>query len=660
MKRTGFAKLVGGALCGLVAGGLWSQAEGLTIYRIGGESLPPPPEVQRGEADFRQLSWAPVEPQSGGAHETLSIDAEGIAPLFFGPEDNIAPTITARGGFLKTEVHQAYTSTEETDQVMDGDPETFFEETSSFREGGYQIGSDRLVGKAFFFDLGGLFAVDGVRLYPRAGIEGRIAEHVVVAANIAEAPEEVSVNLYLPFPFQRMIRRYTGLIFDVIAQIEENQKSLIELKLPKKLIRRLTVWVAPQSEIWEIAELEIFAAGYVPQASYQSNIIDLGTFSSLGWVRWSGRRDPEARVALRSQSGDDGDPQVYWRRTLRGDEEVTYGTAGATLTWQDYQKLEAAEVGAITHDSENWELWSAPYDFADSLGVPLGVKKPHRYLQFRVDFTSPFPFRDGGRVRFVEFATSSPPAAANLVAEIDPWQVETSQVTSFTYAMRPTIEPGDRGFDSVELRAPGARVAAVDEVRIGGREVAFEDVEVEEERLVVSFPRMDFNQTGELLEVMFRGEVFRFGTTFAGRVFDSEAPAEVWQTIGSGDATERLDGNSVSVQTRSLAGSVLGALEVGGGVCTPDGDGINDVVGISYDLVKLTSPARVRVRVWDLAGRLVREVYAGEDGAGRHVRVWEGVDAGGQQVGPGLYICQVEVETTEEQQVQSKLLAVVY
>ena len=46
---------------------------GLTIYRLGGENLPPPPEVERGEADLRQFSWADIEAARLGSGESLII-----------------------------------------------------------------------------------------------------------------------------------------------------------------------------------------------------------------------------------------------------------------------------------------------------------------------------------------------------------------------------------------------------------------------------------------------------------------------------------------------------------------------------------------------------------------------------------------------------------
>jgi hypothetical protein len=644
-------------LAALVLLGAWSQVEGVTIYRLGGEDRPPPPEVGEGRAGFRQLTWVEVSPDRGGESEAVTATVAGITPLSFGSEENIALTLKARKGELKTQVYNGFTPTAETDKVVDGDPATVFEETARFGEAG-NVGGAGIIGKTFFLDLGGLFTVDRVRFYPRQGAENRVVEHFVIATNAGETSDTAPSFSETGFAFQNAIQYDTRLVFTVVKEVQENKKPAVEVALPKTPIQRLVVWVAPQRSLWEIAELEVFAAGFVPKAFYVSNVIDLGASSSLGWARWSGRQDPDAKVTIRSQSGDDSDPNVYWRHTFRGDEQVTYGASGSPLTRRDYARLDLSERGLITQDGENWELWSAPYDFADSLGAPLLASKPHRYVQFRIDFAS--DFRDGGQLNFLEFAASSPPAATDLVGEIDPWQVELSQVTQFTYAVRPKIEPGDRGFDSLELRVPGGELAAVEAVRLDGQAMPFESVEVGRERFVVRFPRADLNRTEELLEVVFRGRIFRYGTTFSGRVFDSQAPEEVWQSIRAGNAAEHLDGNRLAVQTIALTDRILSSLELRPAAFTPNGDGINEAVGISYDLLKLTRPAAVSVRIWDLAGRLVAQVYRGQDGAGHHLRLWDGRDRSGQRVSPGLYLCRVEAETEEGQQMRSALLTVIY
>ena len=505
-----------------------------------------------------------------------------------------------------------------------------------------------------------------MRFYTRAGQEDRIVDNFLVLTNRVEASTLgidrfalwKTPDVVIEQEFRLQLLRQTDLLLNIVADVRENQQAAVEVTFPKEPVHRVALWVPPQRGQWEIAELEIYASGYAPAASYVSNILDLGSFGALGWVRWAGRRDDGAAVSIRSQSGDDADPNVYWRNTFRGQERVTYDSDGRTLDRSRYFDLDLSQRAGITRDGNNWELWTAPYDFGDSLGVPLIASKPRRFVQFQVDFES--TPEHGAELAYLEFAVSSPPSASDLVAEIDPGLVVASEETDFRYTLRPTLSLEDRGFDGIEIRILTGRIAAVEEVHIGGRSMPFEIVEITPGRLVVQVPRLDLDRTGELIEIAFRGEIFRYGATFSSRVFDSAAPLEAWQSVRSGDASPFVDSNSLSVRTASLSGSVLANLTLRPPVFTPNGDGVNDHVDIAYELLKVSAPAAVAIGVHDLAGRLVHEVYSGHDRAGRHVRPWDGRDVNGRPAAPGLYLCQVEIDTDEGSQQRTSPLAISY
>jgi len=59
-------------------------------------------------------------------------------------------------------------------------------------------------------------------------------------------------------------------------------------------------------------------------------------------------------------------------------------------------------------------------------------------------------------------------------------------------------------------------------------------------------------------------------------------------------------------------------------------------------LFTLDRPADVRLRVFDLAGSLVKELAAGPHAAGPHQAAWDGTDAGGRLVGAGVYLVRLE------------------
>ena len=87
------------------------------------------------------------------------------------------------------------------------------------------------------------------------------------------------------------------------------------------------------------------------------------------------------------------------------------------------------------------------------------------------------------------------------------------------------------------------------------------------------------------------------------------------------------------------------------GVFTPNGDGANERAAITYDITNIAHPTRVRLRIYDLSGRLVRTLYEGLDMSGRFPRFWDGRDDGDDAVPPGHYIFSVALDagTGEEQ-----------
>ena len=660
-------------LAALLSVGLMSaQVSGLTVYRLGGEAAPPPPEVTEDGADFVQFNWADLDDNLQGVGESLTIEPGSISPLFITEDQNLVETVWERGGFVNTGggtcgTCPGWVEADETAFVSDGDRETAYFEAKGTEP--VLVRGERY-GKSFLVDLGGLFAVDRIRFSTRAGNEANYIEHYYIWTNTLTNEEAGISNVdlcgggrtdnCLGFVGRdhRLLWRHLALYFHPFLEVRENTKPVVEVELTGEYIRRVNLHVpSQQNRDWEIAEIEIYAPGYVPNASYTSNILDLGREVTLGALRWSGRKDVAAKVDIRSQSGSDTDPNIYWRKTFRGDEQVVYDGDGDPLTLRSYRRLERSERGKITRDADNWDFWSTNYDYGDSAGVKLAATKPRRYVQFDMDFASEIDA--GGRLDYLEWTASSPAVTA-LVGEIDPWQAQTAKVTQFTYAIRPTVGVDDPGFDHVEITAKGGRLVGVDAVRVGGEDVAFTRVEEGPDRLVVGVPKIDIDRTEEVVELDFNGEIFRFGATFAGHVFNSETPGDIMQPVQVGDATAFRDGNTLSVQSLSLGSEILTALELGTGAFTPNGDGVNDGLAISYDLLKLVVPTPVVLEVRDLSGRLVREVYNGLDVAGRHVRRWDGLDQAGQQVRPGIYICRVEAETEEGRQQRSGVVAVAY
>jgi len=271
---------------------------------------------------------------------------------------------------------------------------------------------------------------------------------------------------------------------------------------------------------WEIAEWEVYGAGYVPSARYTSDTIDLKAPSSWGNIRWEGAgvTDPEAKLIIQTRTGSDPEPTVYWRKTGYGDDEVPFDEKGRYYTKSDYDKFSVAEKGRTTYDTEHWSSWSAPYSFEEGLrGTPITSPGPRRYIQIRVSFVP--SLLDGGRIDWISFDYTQPPVARDVIAEIWPDQVEPAEDVVFTIALRPTIEATNSGFDRLKIRTPVQ--GEVLDVRIEEQDVSFLVEEMDQDGFEVSFPQI---RKGDVLEVDFRCRVLMYGTSFDGWVWDSARP----------------------------------------------------------------------------------------------------------------------------------------
>jgi len=177
----------------------------------------------------------------------------------------------------------------------------------------------------------------------------------------------------------------------------------------------------------------------------------------------------------------------------------------------------------------------------------------------------------------------------------------------------------------------------------------------------VKLPRkLGTADSGTVLEVVFNAPVLReVGTFFDGRVFDSTLPHEVRQLIVPGNAADEAESDLLSVRT-SLSNSLLFSPRIFPNPFTPNNDAINDVVEISYTLLRVTAPVAVSVEIYDLSGALVKEVYAGDDPVGEHARSWDGTDRSRRLVAPGIYLYRIEVDSNTEKEVRSGIISVAY
>ena len=122
------------------------------------------------------------------------------------------------------------------------------------------------------------------------------------------------------------------------------------------------------------------------------------------------------------------------------------------------------------------------------------------------------------------------------------------------------------------------------------------------------------------------------------------------QEVESGDVSDEMGTNQLRmVAVESSLGSVLRQLEVQPSVFTPQGDGINDVVSIRFTLFQVLGGTEVEVGMYSLEGQRVwQQVLEVQRVGPQEVVEWDGRDAAGALVPPGVYMARVRVGRTKE------------
>ncbi len=346
------------------------------------------------------------------------------------------------------------------------------------------------------------------------------------------------------------------------------------------------------------------------------------------------------------------------------------------LSEADYKKLSSGDRGAIRNDVDNWSEWSPPYALdemalltQEGSGVEIVSPSPRRYMQFMIEFFSD-EFESATGVGGLAFDVLASPFAEQVMAEIVPRRASVGERTDFTYAVLAKFRPGqDRGFNRLQVDTP-LKVEAVGAMRIRWpdgtvleadftgvaldrlpvQQGDFSIVEIQEQNVVFEFPLVD--EDGTELQVVFDNSVLRFGTTFSGRAFNTENGELLAQGVVPGNAANLGDGDfdvqplgtpfdgNLSVEV-PISGDLLVNVVAAPRVFTPNGDGINDLAMIQYDLTNVGSPTGLTIAIYDLAGRPVRRLYDDLDSSGRFARAWDGRDDAGRAVPPGNYVFSV-------------------
>ena len=440
--------------------------------------------------------------------------------------------------------------------------------------------------------------------------------------------------------------------------------------------------------IGSISEFQLFAQGVPRQAIYKTKITDLGAPVNFGRLFWQATPfrmiagtpvatpDAAAQLKIEVRTGLDDDPAVYHEYMDTGLERVVSRSYYENSLRTRFVRVTAADDlterqpkpgvrASIGYDSDHWTFWSAP--FVES-GQPLSLRHGS-HVQFRIAMESD-SFDDFVRLDSLWIETA-PLLAANVRGEVAPLddpqpvggitQVPLGQAIEFVYDLQADFAAVDApGFDLLRIRTGHQTELKSLQIGTSRTETTPAAVVQEPEGLLIHLPERITRANNPPIRVVFGTELFEFATTFQSEVLDSQRDVLPQPVVGA-DVGEALSTNSLRVLgTTEQHTAFIQHVRFSSAVFTPNGDGINDELHIAYSLFRLPEAVPVVLAVYRLDGRRVALVEAGLQNAGPQSLRWDGRDASGQRLPPGLYLTALNLRSEFAAKPQLRPLGIAY
>ena len=604
-----------------------------------------------------------------------------------------------------------------TSTMIDGDPTTFWSQTN-FGPGGCKMTQEfhtlsfggPLPLEQFILrlpppEMTDLFGEPWQNYVPRNG-ELSAAWHGAEGKS-ADEQQRDAVNsrdlVYTPFE-------------SVLGSVKNNIKAPIEFEWPLEYFSHVR-WRSFADKDWRpgckiveklgYADLELYGRGFAGKSRYDSKPVKLSQPAILGevsieiskWRRQDGHweenvdsqgrtqriwiegelvpaPDADAEIQIRFKTGTTDDPRKYHTYTDFGElaeiERSAWDNLEDSAQISCHGKCSGPIIvkspgwrGPVTQDRENWTPWSGPLS---SSGTRLGLAKG-QYFQFSVNMISRNP-TDVARLESLHLEVL-PLLAPTLVGEIaiaagdtDPAatlaRAPVGEPIELTYAIRAAFEGKRRqGFNAIRIATPSKPEfmhlfmgTPLEEIELGADEIY-----IDESGLTLFLPQ-SVDQDSEL-RVGLRTTLYTVSEKLLGEVFNREDEA-LRQIIEEGNASDQIGTDQLQLVAESDLPATIANLQIEPRIVTPNGDGTNDLVQVTYSLFGVID-TEVEVNFYTIAGKPVRRILATQQTAGANPPVqWNGRDESDQLLPPGLYLCQVVTTTSHGRFANTTPISIVY
>ena len=389
-----------------------------------------------------------------------------------------------------------------------------------------------------------------------------------------------------------------------------------------------------------ITEVLLYGSGYIPEVQLTSDLILFDESKNLISIDWEGDLPEGTFAQLQTRTGNELE-----------EENLYFDSRGNAVSESKYNKLPGSRKGDITSrflPGADWSTWSVPYTES---GAEITSPSPRQFMQLRATLTTDRA-DEAASLQSIT-VNMSDPVAEHLAGEVWPLRVERiGEQEEFSLFIRPDFASGTQGFDEIRINASaGTRVELLtssvgsDDDFEGGTTTDFTLPEMElmssgADTLHFRLPSRVRRGT-DIVEVRLRASVLGNSASFRASV--REGADGLWQRVDEGDATALV--NSQRLTVLALEGSaVIRDLTVASPVLSPNADGINDELVMRFAVARVAGEQPVTLTIHDLGGRIIRRLEERRsDARGQYDMRWDGSDAAGQLVAPGVYLARLDI-----------------
>jgi len=572
-----------------------------------------------------------------------------VSPRFFDGQTNIASLVLEKGASIKAPNSMNIRSSllkQQLEGTVNGDHEVAYERKPTL--------FNTLMpafGIWIILDFARQVGVERIRFYPRN----------TVVANAYKSFHNDFLRGYEVWVNPRLTNTSEGAPDILVKRDPQNGEPVVDLPVDPQYARLVKLRSITETP-FEIDEIEVYGTGYLGDGAYYSDLIDLGERVTVGPVRWTGRTvgDPLfSKLQVQMRTGNDDLPIAFRKKVYVGspfDQELVLVEIAPEEYWEMKKSSETAfQLMPLIDDVEDWSTWKSLEN-----GKLHVAPVPRRFVQFLFKFKG--RLFDTRQVDRVLFQYLKPPIADTLRAEVFPRLADAEKPATFQYAVLLKRNGPILGIDRLEVDTivPSANIR---DLTVDGEPVDFEVEEITKRRFRLALPLIA--RDGAVLRFTFDIPVFRFGTTFSGRAYNSRFPSvpqrlEPGQVVdfGEGDFDE-VSGLAVVIPKPQI-GKLVGQIVFFSRVFTPNGDGVNDELEVFFNLLQLVKPAPVCLEIYDLAGQQVHVVFAEERGIGPAIYAWDGRLSDGRLIRPGNYAWVLRVQADAFEERHSGVIAVAY